>query len=49
MVDGDGAANLAPYLDAVLPGRNTCDVDLRPAGAGHDVLHGVHTKRCFMN
>ena len=48
-MNGDGAANLAPYLDAVLPGRNTGDVDLRPAGAGYDVLHGALMKRCFMN
>ena len=40
MVDGDGAANLAPYFDAVLPWRNTSDVDFRSAGALHDVLHG---------
>ena len=49
VVDGDGATNLAPDLDAVLPWRNPGDVDLRPAGAGHDVLHGTLTQGCFMN
>ena len=39
MVDGDGAANLAPDLDAVFSWRNAGDVDFRSARALHDVLH----------
>ena len=39
MVDGDGAANLAPDLDAVFSWRDAGDVDFRSARALHDVLH----------
>ena len=39
MMHRDGSADLAPDLDAVLTGRNACDVDARSARALHDVLH----------
>ena len=40
VVDRDGAADLAPDFDAVLPRRNASDVNARPTRALHDVLHG---------
>ena len=41
MVNGDGTANSAPNLDAVFSWRDAGDVDVRPAGTLHDVLHAV--------